>query len=369
MNTKYDLIVVGAGIAGLSLACLMAEQGKKVVLLEKEHLPYHKVCGEYVSGESYPFLEHFGLFKSLNLPIIDTVGVSSPKGAYVQRPLSHHSIGISRYQLDNFFKEKALELGVEIRENTKVLSHNYINEIYTCQLDNGATVNGKMLVVCVGKKSNLNPKVTNARQFVGIKYHVKLPFVNNLIELHNFNGGYCGISKIENDQTNVCYLLDNNVLKAHKGDIKTIEQEVLSKNPRLGQYLTEMQPLWDKPLVTSQVHFVPKEVVINHVLYAGDAAGMIPPLCGNGITMAMQSAVLLSGLLKDFFDGKLSQTQLENSYKHIHKHTFGLRLWAGRALQKPMTNPWASELLIRTLKPLPWLMDGVIKLTHGKVYF
>ena len=53
----YDVAIIGGGLAGLSLAIQCASQNVSVVLFEKETYPYHKVCGEYISLESQPFLE------------------------------------------------------------------------------------------------------------------------------------------------------------------------------------------------------------------------------------------------------------------------------------------------------------------------
>ena len=54
-NEDYDIAVIGGGLAGLSLSIQSAEAGYKTILFEKEHYPFHKVCGEYISNESYEF--------------------------------------------------------------------------------------------------------------------------------------------------------------------------------------------------------------------------------------------------------------------------------------------------------------------------
>ncbi|HSU51462.1 MAG TPA: FAD-dependent oxidoreductase, partial [Segetibacter sp.] len=73
----YDLAIIGGGLAGLSLAIQCAEEGFKVVLFEKENYPFHKVCGEYISFESWPFLERLGVdLKALHLPVIKKLNLS-----------------------------------------------------------------------------------------------------------------------------------------------------------------------------------------------------------------------------------------------------------------------------------------------------
>ena len=111
----YDTAIIGGGLAGLSVAIELASSGHKVLLLEKEAYPYHKVCGEYISMESKPFLQHLGIpFESLQLPIINKLIVSAPNGNLLQQPLSLGGFGISRYKLDDMLKEIALQKGVTI---------------------------------------------------------------------------------------------------------------------------------------------------------------------------------------------------------------------------------------------------------------
>ena len=63
MNTdrKYDVAIVGGGLAGLSFPFNLPEKGSRVCLFEKEKYPFHKVCGEYISMESWGFLTGLGL--------------------------------------------------------------------------------------------------------------------------------------------------------------------------------------------------------------------------------------------------------------------------------------------------------------------
>ena len=122
---KYELAIVGGGLAGLSLAILQAKAGKKVILFEKEKYPFHRVCGEYVSLESWDFLESLGLpLTKMDLPIIKKLEVSSPKGTLLKSPLDLGGFGISRYLLDFELSKIAGNLGVNVLENTKVT---YVN--------------------------------------------------------------------------------------------------------------------------------------------------------------------------------------------------------------------------------------------------
>ena len=104
----YDCAILGGGLAGLTLAVQLADAGFSVILFEKEKYPYHKVCGEYISMESFDFLERIGVpLSEMNLPKITELLVSSPNGNYFQRRLDLGGFGVSRYTLDNYLAQLA----------------------------------------------------------------------------------------------------------------------------------------------------------------------------------------------------------------------------------------------------------------------
>ena len=107
-QNQYDVAIAGGGLAGLSCAILLAKAGHKVIVFEKESYPFHKVCGEYVSNESWNFLEGLGLpLSSLSLPQIDSLFLSSPDGKSIQVKLPLGGFGISRWLLEKELAELA----------------------------------------------------------------------------------------------------------------------------------------------------------------------------------------------------------------------------------------------------------------------
>ena len=77
----YDVVIIGGGLAGLTLAITLAKEGRTIALIEKESYPFHKVCGEYISLESWDFLLRCGVpLQELNLPIIKQLKITAPNG-------------------------------------------------------------------------------------------------------------------------------------------------------------------------------------------------------------------------------------------------------------------------------------------------
>jgi flavin-dependent dehydrogenase len=120
--------------------------------------------------------------------------------------------------------------------------------------------------------------------------------------------------------------------------------------------------------VISQVSFQKKALIESHVIMMGDAAGMITPLCGNGMSMAMHSAKIASKYIHQFLLGEIQRETLEKTYSKHWKSQFDTRLRIGRNIQAMFGKPLATELFLKTLKPFPNLVGFLVKLTHGKPF-
>ncbi len=369
--------IIGGGLAGLSLSILLAKAGHKIILFEKEKYPFHKVCGEYISLESWNFIKSLGLnLTKLNLPVIKKLIVSSPDGNFIQSKLDLGGFGISRYFLDNQLKEIALNIGVIIYEETKVNDVVFHDEIFTIKY-NGGEITSLIVAGSFGKRSNLDikwqrdfikQKPGKLNNYIGVKYHIKSEFPEDTIALHNFKDGYCGISKIENNKYCLCYLTTAQNLKDNNNAIKEMEENVLHKNPFLKKIFSESEFLFTEPVTISQISFDKKTQVENHVLLLGDAAGMITPLCGNGMSMAFHSAKIAFENIDSFLKKNISREKMEKQYAHQWQIQFGKRLRNGRIIQKLFGKERFTNLFIRTIKHFPFVIHKMIKATHGKEF-
>ena len=347
---KYDVGIIGAGIAGSCLAILLADAGKSVVVFEKENYPSHKVCGEFISLESYEFFKSLGLpLENWNLPIIKDLKLTSQKGQELNTTLKIGGFGLSRYKLDFELAEQMKRSGVNFYSDTKVSSVK--NGVISCSKGD---FNVNLIVGSHGKYAAgylKKPRQVTKSNYVGVKYHIKGDFRDDLISLHSFDGGYCGMSKIEDDLFCLCYLADSKKLKEQGNSIEQLEQKILWKNNMLKDIYKKAEFVWDKPLVISNIKFN-KQALYNHeMIFVGDAAGSISPLSGNGMSIAARSSLLLSQLI-------LQETEfntLTTKYNQNWDRLFGDRVNKAEILNSIMLNPtyhhWILKLL-NTIKPL-----------------
>ena len=373
----YDVAIIGGGLAGLALSIQLANKGYSVALFEKEQYPFHKVCGEYISMESWDFIEGLGLpLSQMNLPKIDKLIVSSPNGTCLHHQLPLGGFGISRYTIDNELKKIAFSAGVNVYEGCKVEGVFFTGSGFDLHTSK-QVFNCKVCVGSFGKRSNLdvkwkrnfllkkNDKLNN---YIGIKYHVKITQAPDTIALHNFKDGYCGISKIENDTYCLCYLTNAANLKENNNSISQMEKNVLYRNIHLKNIFETCTMLYKAPLAISQISFTKKNQVQDHILLCGDAAGMITPLCGNGMSMALHSSKLAAVVISDFLQNKINRQQLENIYARNWLHLFAGRLQTGRIIQQLFGKVWATNVFVSLMKRLPSLTTKIIKQTHGQPF-
>ena len=371
MKGYSDIVIIGGGLAGLTAAIHLSKLGKKVILIEKNEYPKHKVCGEYISNEVLPYFQWLGVnISELNPSTISKLQFSISNGKTINHTLSLGGFGISRYALDHYLYQKAIENGCQIIQDT-VDNIQFEGDEFTIFTNNNLEFKSKIALGAFGKRSNLDLKLN--RDFIlknapwlAVKAHYSGHFPNDLVGLHNFEGGYCGVSKVENNSINICFLVDYKTFKKYK-NIEEFQSKVIYKNPYLKVIFENCEMIFDKPLTISQISFEKKGAVENHVLMIGDTAGLIHPLCGNGMAMAIHSAKIASELIQSFLNNAInSRKELEKKYEHEWNTHFKSRLETGRFLSKVLQKEKLTTFLMQLIAIFPFLLPLIIKKTHGK---
>ena len=364
--------IIGGGLSGLIAAIEFANAGVHCVLVEKKNYPFHRVCGEYISNEVAPYLKGRKLFpESFNPPAIKEFQLSTIDGNSKTMSLDLGGFGISRYAFDNFLYERASSLNVNFKLGTEVTAVDFLADAFQVKTAL-ETWDADLIVGAFGKRSKMDRVMNRSflrrrSPYVGVKYHARTAHPNELIALHNFPGGYCGISNIEEGKSTICYLTHSSNVRQYR-NIQEMERNVLWRNPILKRIFTESEFLFDKPEVINEVSFETKSPVDDHILMAGDAAGMIAPLCGNGMAMAIQSARILTREAMPFVRGEISRDQMENQYRRKWDDEFSSRLWRGRQIQKLFGRELTSRIAVSLVMSIPPLARSIIKNTHGRPF-
>lgn len=372
MNTTKAITIVGGGLAGLTAAIHLSKIGLKVIVIEKNEYPSHKVCGEYISNEVLPYLKWLSLdISELHPTQISKLDFSTPDGKLINCELPLGGFGVSRFALDAFLYQKAIKNGCEIVHDS-VDQIVFENDLFTVTTLKNRIISSEIVIGAFGKRSNIDQKlkrgfIQKKSHWLAVKAHYSGVFPNDLVGLHNFEGGYCGVSKVENNAINICYLVSYESFKKHKS-IAEFQSQIMSKNSHLKVIFETSKMFFEAPLTISQLSFDKKETVENHILMIGDTAGLIHPLCGNGMAMAIHSAKIAAELIGDFYTDKIKlRKELESRYIAEWNTNFRRRLKIGRILAFVLQKQKLSTVMMKIIMEFPSLLPFIIKQTHGKV--
>jgi flavin-dependent dehydrogenase len=368
-----DAVIIGGGLAGLTAALHLEGAGVGVTVIEKRSYPQHKICGEYVSNEILPY------FDRLRIPVrawqpqqVHRLRLHASSGRWLESRLALGGFGLRRQTLEHELYRLARDRGVRFELDTTVRDVTFRDDRVHVHSADGAEWAARAVLGAFGKRSEVDRSL--ARGFlrrpaahVGVKFYVRAPFPSDLVALYGFDGGYAGAVKVEDGTVDVAYLTTDWHLKAHAG-LDAFEERVLFANHALRELLASSTRLSARPLAISNVSFRAKEQVHRHVLMVGDAAGMILPLCGNGMAMAVHGAKLAAEAVVPFLEGRVDRAEMERGFRRAWRARFARRLFWGRCLSPLVESPQLCELAVGALRRMPALLPPIIARTHGNAF-
>jgi flavin-dependent dehydrogenase len=369
----YDVVIIGGGLAGCSAARQLAQRHYDVCLLEQHTYPRHKLCGEFLSPEAQDSFRRLGVLdevQSAGARAIAHTRLTDASGASTRHALPAPALGLSRYRLDALLFRAACAAGTDGRPGTRVTDlRGSLRDGFVVETT-GAPVEGRLVLGAYGRRTRLDrsldrPFLHESSPYVGFKAHYEGPGVPDTIELHSAPGGYCGVSPVEANRANVCWIGRVDALTAAGGTPEAM-LDALRRNPALDARLRELHRVSKRFEAVSQVPLMPKSRVVNDVCMVGDAAGMIAPLCGDGMAMALQAADLVVPLAATFLEGDGRPAPFRRAYDRRWRQTFGRRMRLGRWVHAAAFRPGAAQALVRACRWVPPLARWLIRSTRGR---
>lgn len=370
-----DAAVLGAGIAGSSLAKALADRGWDTVLIDRRQFPRHKVCGEFLSPESLSMLNSLGLrtaVESLQPSVINRTRLIFSHGEAIELPLPGSALGVSRYALDTALHEAAIRSGVQVETGTTATSvhaHAKGYGIETRQEGGRHTVRARTVIAAWGAnlRSGLpghNASRASRNTYVGVKTHYSGIDMGPVVELYFFSGGYLGISPIEGGRVNVAALLKREAFHSSEKTVLGILDAAARRNPKLYAKLRDAVPVPGTQAAVAPVDVYRRRPVWEQLPHVGDAAQMIPPLCGDGMSMALRSAQRCAPLADRYLRGEISLAQWESAYTKSIRNEFKGPLRWGLFLQWLFSLPLVPRLLPGLVQLSPALACGLVQATR-----
>lgn len=368
---RYDVVVIGGGPAGATAAWHLASHGIRVALLDKDRFPRHVVCGEFMSPESARALAKLGVFEEVReagARIVRSACITASDGQIASSDLEAPGLAVSRYALDQVLMENARRAGADVRQGTAAKDvTGDLNAGFAVQTDDGE-IRAHVVIGAFGKRSVIDralqrPFFERRTSYVGVKQHFAETTCGDAVELHGFDGGYCGLVSIEGGRMNACGLVRADVLKTvgPRDAIRGLQ----SLNPILATRLANVEPAMGRPIAISQVSFAFKDVMHRDICMIGDAAGLITPLCGDGVAMALDGGERAAGLVRAFLLSDLGTEEFRNQYRQRWKQQFARRMKVGRMLNRAFLLDGVTRYGIRALRRTPAITRWMIRATRG----
>jgi flavin-dependent dehydrogenase len=374
----YDAIIVGGGLAGASLATHLAEDGRRVLVLEKRRLPAPKLCGEFLSPEVTQSLRRLGVLgavRAAGAHRIRCARLTAAGGASFESALPRTALGFSRRRLDALLFENARTVGADARDETKVRAvEGRIGEGFSVETSGGDRFVGRLVFGAYGRRGVLDrtlerPFLQEKAPLVAFKAHYDATrlagALDGAIEVHTFPGGYCGLARVETGAVNACWIAQTTALNEAGGGPEAMVAHSLSQNTALAGRMAAMERVSETFEATSQVTLRTKGCFAGGVCMVGDTAGMIAPLCGDGMAMALRASELAAAPALAFLDGRQSADGFRQSYERAWRRAFSTRLRLGRFAHRSGLRPARAAAVVRAFRWMPPLGRWFIRKTRG----
>jgi menaquinone-9 beta-reductase len=375
VEVRVDVAIIGAGPAGSTLGALLASRGVSVALIDRGTFPRDKVCGEFLSYDALPVLERLGVSDEIDRrgsPHIRRCRIVGRNRTY-EFPMPEPSRGVSRLLLDDLLFRTATVRGAQPWDGWTAETIDW--QSITLSRNSGTSppesrgphadretyvITAGAIVGAWGRWGRFDTQLRRA--FVRDRSHRSFGFKRHYrreasgqqetIELHSFERGYLGINDIEGGLTNICGLVHSSRLAGHRGRWESFVDTLRAEESSLDAMYSAYVPAQEDFLSSEPVIFRARRAVERGVFMIGDASGVVDPLSGNGMAMAIQSALIAAPRLLRLVSNPERREEIEREYIRAHVAMFRPRIaWSRR---------------IATLLSRPSLLDNALRLARGK---
>jgi flavin-dependent dehydrogenase len=340
-----DVAIIGAGPAGSTLAALLAKRGVRVALFDRDLFPRDKLCGEFLSYDALPVLAPLGVLDAIDAagaPRIERCRVIGSKRTY-EFALPHPARGVSRMFFDDLLLHTAESNGAQRFDGQTVTS---LQEI-----------RATAIVGAWGRWGRFDQQLQRGfvrdrshRNFGFKRHYIAASPRHDSIDLYSFARGYLGVNAVEGGITNICGLVHASRLTGHKGRWDSFIETIRAEERQLEALYASHEPAQDGYLSSEPVIFRARSAVEGGVFMIGDASGVIDPLTGNGMAMAIQSALLAAPMLLRLIETPALRTQIEDEYRRAHHAFFAPRIAWSRVVAKLLSRPRLLDAAIASVR-------------------
>jgi flavin-dependent dehydrogenase len=376
------VIVVGAGPAGAVAATVLARAGVRVRLLDRAMFPRDKLCGDTVNPGTLALLSRLGMAHGLQSigRRVDGMIVTSEDAVIESRyPGDLHGTSCLRRDLDWMLVQDAIRAGASFEPGVRVKSAILSEHRGVPRVDGviaSASINAAVTIAADGAHSTLafglrvahHPRRPR-RWAIGAYFEgAEPPDLRNLSSLANPSKGvfgemhirsnhYIGVAPIPQDLVNVCLVTesgpaDRRFIRPGEFLRRAVENETLLR-ARFARARMVTRPTIRGPLAIDT-----RRAVIDGLLFAGDAAGFVDPMTGDGLRFAIRGGELAALAALDALDH--GWRGASERLDRVRARDFGPKWRFNRALRALVGSPAAIRTAAVASRLAPAIIERLV---------
>jgi flavin-dependent dehydrogenase len=367
-----DVVVAGAGPAGAVAAVCLARAGVRVLLVDRERFPRDKLCGDTLNPGAMAVLRALGLagFVESRGVRLDGMTVTGPNGVSVDATYAedHRGYAISRRDLDAWLVEAAAAAGAQVELGARVCAPLVeedaavprVRGVELAARGRRVRLPARLTVAADGRRSTLAFALGLARHPASPRRWAAGTYVAGLAgmrargEMHIRAGYYLGLSPLPGGLTNACLVTAD---RARLADPAGALDAALRGDPQLRERTVAMRHV--APVTTLGPLAVDVRACgLPGLVLAGDAAGFVDPMTGDGLRLALHGAWLAAGAV--LAELEAPAVEAWRRLAAARRQAFGRKLRANRILRYIVAKPTIVRAGAVAARVAPAVLRGVV---------
>jgi flavin-dependent dehydrogenase len=370
-----DVVIAGAGPAGSLAAAILARAGLRVRVFDRARFPRHKLCGDTLNPGALAVLTRHADVSTLvaSSDPIHGMMLTGPGGVRVRGAYGGGIAGrsITRQVLDQWLIDRAIEAGAIVEQEVTIRDVAIADgRIAGVIVDGGnrkmLTHRARIVLAADGRRSTiaigrgLSRQPPRPRRWAIGAYYSDVSGMTTLGEMHVRHGHYIGVAPVPGGLANACLVVP------HGRDDLPLSQPADALN-RMLHADSELAPRFaNARAVGPAVMLGPMAVDTTAVgepglLLAGDAAGFIDPMTGDGLRFALLGAEMAAAVAREALDGTLPIDRAHLELADRRRAVFQSKWRFNRALRSLVSSPASVTAAAVAARIAPSLFAGVIQ--------
>ncbi len=333
MLSEYDVAIIGGGPAGSTAGTLLAQAGRKVIIIEREKFPRFHI-GESLLPYSLGAFDRLGVREQLDRWAVDKRGaeIATACGSRTVKFLFENGFRlrhrrayqVERAKFDHMLLERARQVGAEVREETAVERVDFGADFTTLRLAGGAEVRARYVIdasgrnAVVGQQLGLRKALPHLRKFSCFAHyeHVQRDcgVEGGLTRLVRAKDHWFWFIPLDEKRTSVGVVMDVDDFKAAKMSPAAMLESVIAASPVMAERMQDARRITEVHAI-GDYSYRNERLTGPRWLLAGDAAGFIDPIFSTGVFLAVHSGEQCADLLHEVLDHPGREARLFANYE------------------------------------------------------